>query len=203
MHARDILSRPVVTVRPETPLSEAVTRLTEHGFAALPVIDDDDHVVGMLTESDALAAASTMRTAIVQAVMATPVDVIHPGTDLATIAQRMLSQRRRSLPVVEKGVLVGIVARRDVLGALVDDDTGIESKVRALLDDYAGSRRQWTIDIAAGRVTIRGALTDPDEHRIIAALARTVEGVDHVKVVDESMTPSSTPQVWHRTGHEA
>ncbi|MFR9749637.1 HPP family protein [Nocardia sp. 004] len=39
MHARDVLSRPVVTVRPETPLRETITLLTTHGFAALPVVD--------------------------------------------------------------------------------------------------------------------------------------------------------------------
>ncbi|MFE9325003.1 HPP family protein [Nocardia sp. NPDC052278] len=46
MYARDILSRPVVTVRPEAPLNEAIERLTEHGFAALPVVDDNDRMGG-------------------------------------------------------------------------------------------------------------------------------------------------------------
>ncbi|WP_280370017.1 CBS domain-containing protein [Nocardia wallacei] len=49
MYARDVLSRPVVTVRSETLLSEAISLLAEHGFAALPVVDDTYHVVGMLS----------------------------------------------------------------------------------------------------------------------------------------------------------
>lgn len=51
MHARDILGRPVVTVRPETPLTEAIEQLTERGCAVLPVVGDRDQVVGKLSES--------------------------------------------------------------------------------------------------------------------------------------------------------
>ncbi|RDI60503.1 CBS domain-containing protein [Nocardia pseudobrasiliensis] len=145
MYARDILTRPVVTVRPETPLPEAIVLLTEHGFAALPVIDDAEHVLGMLSESDALGAGSALHTATVEAVMAVPAQVVHPGTAVATIATRMLDHHLRSLPVVEAGVLVGIVARRDLLRALAHADTDIEAKIRALLDIYAGSRPVRTV----------------------------------------------------------
>ncbi|WP_406230377.1 HPP family protein [Nocardia sp. NBC_01009] len=184
MHARDILSRPVVTVRPETPLTEAIGLLTEHGFAALPVVDERFRVIGLLSESDALAAKSAAQSAVVEAVMAVPVQVVHPGTDIATVATEMLAGRLRSMPVVEAGILVGIVSRRDLLRTLINDDATIEAKIRALLDDYAGSRKEWTIDVASGRVTIRGNRIDPTEERVITTLARTVSGVDHVKVLD-------------------
>lgn len=186
MRARDILSRPVVTVRPETPLREAVTLLTGHGFAALPVVDDQDAVIGMLSESDAMAAAAGPETATVETAMTVPVEVITPTTDTATIAARMLTARLRSMPVVEAGLLVGIVSRRDLLRALLDDDDTIEAKIRALLDDYAGSRRQWTIEVTDGDVTIRGIYADPSEEHLITALARTVEGVRHVEVIDDA-----------------
>lgn len=185
MRTRDILSRPVVTVRPETPLADAITMLTEHGFAALPVVDDQDRVIGMLSEHDALAVTGNRRTASVEAVMAVPAEVVTPATDVSVIAERMLTKHLRSLPVVESGVLVGIVARRDVLRALLHDDTALESKIRDLLDDYAGSRRRWTIAVAGNRAVIRGDFTDPGEQRIIAALARSVAGIDHVDTVQE------------------
>ncbi|MFQ6328638.1 CBS domain-containing protein [Nocardia sp. CWNU-33] len=184
MHARDILSRPVVTVRPETPLTAAIGLLTEHGFAALPVVDECFRVIGLLSESDALAAKSAVQSAVVEAVMTVPVQVVHPGTDIATVATEMLAGRLRSMPVVEAGILVGIVSRRDLLRTLINDDATIEAKIRALLDDYAGSRKDWTIDVASGRVTIRGNRIDPTEERVIITLARTVPGVDHVKVLD-------------------
>lgn len=184
MHARDILSRPVVTVQPQTPLRSAVALLTAHGFAALPVVDDDGRVIGLLSESGALAAASRMETALVEAVMTVPVEVVNPGTDTSTIASRMLFGGLRSMPVVEAGVLVGIVARRDLLRALIRDDTTVEAKIRALLDDYAGSRRQWEIDSADGEVTIQGIFADDGEQRIVATLARMVDGVHEVETID-------------------
>lgn len=186
MHARDILSRPVVTVRAETPLRDAVTLLTGHGFAALPVVDEQGKVIGMLSESDAMTAAAGPETTTVEAAMTVPVEVVTPATDTATIADRMLTARLRSMPVVEAGLLVGIVSRRDLLRALLNDDGTIEAKIRALLDDYAGSRRQWTIEVSDGGVTIRGIYADSSEEHLVAALARTVDGVRHVEVIDDA-----------------
>lgn len=186
MYARDVLSRPVVTTRPETPLREAAALLTAHGFAALPVIDEEGRVVGMLSESDALAAGAEVRDVTVRAVMSVPVEVVTPGTDVAAIASRMLSGHLRSMPVVEAGLLVGIVSRRDLLRTLLNDDAIIDAKIRALLDDYAGSRRQWSTDVADGVVTVRGIFADPREQQIVAALARTVDGVESVDVIDDA-----------------
>ncbi|WP_043730448.1 CBS domain-containing protein [Nocardia asiatica] len=186
MYARDVLSRPVVTVRPETPLREATALLTAHGFAALPVVDEQGRVIGMLAESDALGAGPGMASATVGAVMSVPVEVITPGTDTSTIASRLLAGHLRSLPVVEAGLLVGIVSRRDLLRALISDDATLEAKIRVLLDEYAGSRRQWSIDVAEGAVTIRGIFADPSEQHVIAALAGTVDGVHDVEVIDDA-----------------
>ncbi|MEU1952893.1 CBS domain-containing protein [Nocardia rhamnosiphila] len=102
MRARDILSRPVVTVHPDTPLPEAVALLTGHGFAALPVVDDEDHVVGILSESDAMSAETS--TAAVETAMTVPVEVVGPTTDAAAVAASALEHRVRSLPVVEAGL---------------------------------------------------------------------------------------------------
>ncbi|MEV6325304.1 CBS domain-containing protein [Nocardia sp. NPDC051787] len=186
MYARDVLSRPVVTVRPQTPLREATALLTAHGFAALPVVDEQGRVVGMLSESDALGVGPSLATATVEAVMSVPVEVITPGTDTAAIAARMLAGHLRSMPVVEAGLLVGIVSRRDLLRALSSDDATLEAKIRVLLDEYAGSRRQWSIEVVDGAVTIRGIFADPAEQRVIAALANTVDGVHNVEVTDDA-----------------
>lgn len=186
MYARDVLSRPVVTVRPETPLREATALLTAHGFAALPVVDEQGRVIGMLSESDALGVGPSLASATVEAVMSVPVEVITPGTDTSTIASRLLAGHLRSMPVVEAGLLVGIVSRRDLLRALISDDATLEAKIRVLLDEYAGSRRQWSIDVAEGAVTIRGIFADPSEQHVIAALADTVDGVHDVEVIDDA-----------------
>lgn len=188
MLARDILSRPVVSVRPETSLREAIALLTQCGFAALPVIDDTDRIVGVLSESDALAAVPRLDTAIVAAVMTTPVQVVSPHTDVSAIASTMLAEHLHSMPVAEAGVLVGIVARRDLLRTLIRDDATTEAKIRVLLDDYAGSRRDWRIKVVGNRASVRGRFADPLEERVIASLVRTVDGIDHVDIAADTPT---------------
>jgi CBS domain-containing protein len=191
MYARDILSHPVVKVWPVTALHEAISLFAEHGFSALPVVDESDHVVGMLSESDALAAEARPRDTAVADLMTTPAQVIEPDTAVTTIAARMLSLHLRSMPVVEAGVLVGIVARHDLLRALAHPDAAVEAEIRALLDRYAGSRRRWTITVADGHATVRGEFTDTAEQRTVSELALSVEGVDNIEVTADHTPPTN------------
>jgi CBS domain-containing protein len=180
------MSRPVVSVDPHTTVREAVTVLTEHGFGAVPVVDELGHVVGIFSESDAVRTTmSTVdgrdrRNDAVSTTMTAPVEVVTPGTAITTVAERMLAGRLRCLPVVEEGLLVGVVARRDLLRTLVRDDDVIGASVRALLDDYAGSRRRWNIEVTGGKVVISGEFADQAERSVVAALARTAPGVTGV-----------------------
>jgi CBS domain-containing protein len=82
MRARDVMSRPVVSVDTGATVLDAVTALTEHGFAAVPVVDDGDRVVGIFSESDGLRAGHR-RTAPVTEVMTHPVEVTTPDADVA------------------------------------------------------------------------------------------------------------------------
>lgn len=179
MHASDIMSRPVISVYGDTPVAEAVVLLTQHGFASLPVVNDDDQVVGIISESDALASgwASDGRTAIVEALMTTPVEVAAPDTDVAELARRILAGRLWSIPIVQHGVLVGVVSRRDLLRPMVRRDDVIESAVQALLNDYAGHRDRWRVSVRAGVASISGEFVDEAERKVVGALAGTVPGV--------------------------
>jgi CBS domain-containing protein len=176
MRARDIMSRPVISVDTRSTVRDAVTVLTEHGFAAVPVVDNSDRVVGIFSESDGLRAEPRREEPVTTA-MTTPVEVAAPDENVATIVDRMLRGRLRSLPVVEEGVLVGIVARRDLLRTMVRTDDVVCAKVRALLDQYAGSRRHWEVAVTSGHVTVSGDFADDPERSIVAALTRTVAGV--------------------------
>lgn len=190
MRARDVMSRPVVSVDTHATAREATTILTEHGFAALPVVDDTNRVVGIFSESDALRA-DPGRDVPVTAAMATPVEVVAPTTDVAVIAERMLTGRLRSLPVVEEGLLIGMISRRDLLRTLVRDDDVIKANLRRLLDDYAGSRRHWTLEVTGGAAAIRGDFADTAERDVVAALARTVSGVTTVELTATTPVPIS------------
>ncbi|MGW4394115.1 CBS domain-containing protein [Amycolatopsis nivea] len=181
MRARDIMTRPVVRVGPGTPVREAIALLTEHCVAALPVVDEGNRVVGIFTEADALAGVLTGEPVApelrVDAVMTTSVETVDLDADGSDIAARMLIDRLRSVPVVDDGELAGIVSRRDLLAPLVRRDDAIASRLRALLSDYDGHQARWDVSVVGGRVTVRGAFADEAERRLVAALARTVEGV--------------------------
>lgn len=191
MRARDVMSRPVVTVRRDTALTDAMALLTGHGFAALPVVDERERVVGILSESDAMAALESGREAgIVEVAMKTPVQVVGPTTEVPEIVKVMLDSHRRSLPVVEAGVLIGIVARRDLLRALARDEQALEARVYSLLEDYSGSHRQWDVEVVDSDVTIRGICADEAEQRVLRAIVGTIPGVGEVRVVDTAAIPS-------------
>ncbi|MDX3189729.1 CBS domain-containing protein [Streptomyces sp. MN03-5084-2B] len=189
MKARDIMTRPVVRVGPATPVREAIVLLTEHCVAALPVVGEDDAVLGVFTEADALRSGLTGAEpdVLVATKMTTPAETVRLDTDIAEIARRMLGDRRRSIPVVDdEGVLVGIVSRRDLLSPLVRQDDSTASHLNALLTDYCGHRDRWAVSVTGGMVTIRGTFTDEAERRVVTALAKTVYGVVGVELWEEA-----------------
>ncbi len=129
MKARDVMTQPVVTVLTSTTLAEAAQLLSSHGFTALPVVDDDGRLVGIVTEADLIKdrmapdprrqywrpRRSPSAAAAVEQVMTTPVESLTPGADAADAVQIMLRQHIRCLPIVDGQHLVGIVTRRDLM----------------------------------------------------------------------------------------
>src|SRR3569833_1777888 len=174
MKARDIMTRPVVRVGPGTPVREAIVLLTEHCVAALPVVGEDDAVLGVLTEADALrcgvAGKGPAAGVLVATVMTAPAETVGLDTDVAEIVRRMLGDRRRSIPVVDDdGVLAGIVSRRDMLTPLVRQDDSVASHLNALLTDYCGPSDRWAVSVTGGMVTVRGGFTDEAGRRVVTA----------------------------------
>jgi CBS domain-containing protein len=196
MLVRDVMSRPVVTVQPDTPIRAAAARLTGRGFTALPVVDGDGELVGVVTEADLLrdrvrhdarsmvdeepAPAPASR---VGQVMTTEVLTATPTTDVADLVERMQELGIRSVPVVRASEgLVGIVSRRDVLATFTRADAVIATDVRRRLESYAG-RGRWEVDVQGGRVTLRDLLSEPEEEHPASVVASGVRGVVHVRVL--------------------
>ncbi|MGV9292879.1 CBS domain-containing protein [Amycolatopsis sp. NPDC003676] len=129
MHARDIMTTPVIAVTSSAPLPEAGRLMARHGFTALPVVDTRGRLLGLLTEEDVIRAgipgdvdpdAGAMivghRTA--GSVVRTPGLGAAADLECGELARRMTEAGIRSLPVLNDGVLVGMVTFQDVLRVL-------------------------------------------------------------------------------------
>ncbi len=199
MRARDVMSRPVYSVRRDTPIERAAALLTEHGFAAAPVVSEYGHLIGIVSEADLiehrvpvdptahlrrdLPAPNGTRPRVVGEVMTREVISLPPEADLADVAETMLGDRIRSIPIVERGEVVGIVSRRDILRSVVRGDDVLGMEVQHRLDEYANGRRRWTVTVADGVVHVAGSFDDEVERQVVALLARTVPGVVEARLM--------------------
>lgn len=187
MRASDIMTRPVITVGPDDTVRDAAHLLVEHGFAGLPVVDDDERVIGVITEADVLAASSTGSSidGPVAELMSRPVEVVAPDADGNEVVRRMLDGRLRCMPVVQHGELIGVISRRDLLRPMIRSDDAIAIGFTSALISYAGYRRRWHVSVLAGAVTISGHFRDDAERQVVIAVARTVTGVVDVTLTEE------------------
>lgn len=197
MRARDIMTAPVITVRPETTVKEAAVLLADHGFTALPVLDEGNRLVGIVTEADVVRdrVPRDPRTLIhvdrldavpvtttVREVMTAPVTTMEPGTDVALLGKALLDSGFRSVPIVEGSVVVGIVTRRDIVRAIARDDVTIAADVRHRLEIYGGDRR-WHVDVHDGVVSIADEFDDETDRHVATVLAEAVPGVTRATAV--------------------
>lgn len=196
MLVRDVMTSPVFTVGPDTPIKTAVVELTSRGFTAMPVVDDG-RLVGVITEADlvrdrvrhgssssspAVEPPAARQPMTVGAVMTCDVQTSTPLTDVADLVAMMIDRRIRSVPVVSGDRLVGIVSRRDVLAVFARADVAIAAAVRGALQTSGGPER-WTVEVNRGVVQIGDRLDDATERSSARALASDVPGVLDVEFV--------------------
>jgi len=145
MNAREIMSRRVITVTPETTIEEAIRLMLDHRISGLPVVEADGALAGIVTEGDLLrrfetgtdkrhsgwvslllgpgrlAAEYTRSHAHkVGEVMTTEVASVSPETPLAEVVELMEDRHIKRVPVTDGGKLVGIVSRANLVAALAN-----------------------------------------------------------------------------------
>lgn len=201
---RDVMTTPVVAVRPRTPFKEIVDVLVAHRITGVPVVDADDHVVGMVTQTDLLAKEaygtpphrlldlvadivvdrdpSWRLKAIGQTaadVMTPRVLTVAPDDDLRRAARLMMEAHVTRLPVVEDGRLVGIVARTDALRLFHRDDAAIAADVRAVLANPTLTPEDHTVtaSVDEGVVHLTGTVPFPPDVTVLEAVIGRLPGV--------------------------
>lgn len=162
----------VVTTHADAPVREATRVLLEHRVAALPVVDDDGRLVGIVSELDLLRdrLVSDPRSHVwppvsqgpppprtVADVMTREVYALTEADDAATFADLMAESGVKSVPVVRGERVVGVVGRRDLLRRLARDDADVRADVEALLAAEAAVVGQWTVAVDDGQVRLSGA----------------------------------------------
>ncbi|HAX76168.1 MAG TPA: poly(A) polymerase, partial [Cyanobacteria bacterium UBA11372] len=120
--ARELMSSPVRTIRPETTIGEAQRVLLRYGHSGLSVVNAKDELVGVISRRDIdIALHHGFAHAPVKGYMTTNLKTITPDTPLTEIESIMVTYDIGRLPVLENNQLVGIVTRTDVLRQLHQD----------------------------------------------------------------------------------
>jgi CBS domain-containing protein len=226
MIVSDVMTRKVLSVSPDETVEHAVNLMLRYGISGLFVVDAKGTLVGVVTEGDLLrrdelgterhrpwwlrVLVSPGKQALdftrthgrkVSDIMTPEVICVAIDTPLETVVETMEKQRIKRVAVTEKGHMVGVVARSDLLRALLtherekqppqaqDDDRTIRTHILADLESAAWAPlTTLNVTVASGVVDIWGTITNPDERRAICVMAENVPGVkgvhDHLVFVE-------------------
>jgi CBS domain-containing protein len=192
------MTRQIVVIGPDATVKEAIQRLNKYAITSMPVVDEAGHLVGVVSEADLLRGEvfddapahpqipgslpeSAQRT--VGELMTTRVLSVNEGVEAIDIARMMLETGVKSIPVVRKRTVVGIVSRSDIIHALATNDERIRDEAQTLLVD--ADIQGWAVAVNDGEVV----LTGPDgshDGRIAEILTRTVTGVTAVRLITKA-----------------
>lgn len=120
-------SQKVVVTHPQDSIADVVHILKEHNIGALPVVDDNGRLVGIISERDIvrhLTETAQILSVLVEAIMTKAVITAVPQDDLPSVAHTMTERKFRHMPVVEDDQLVGIVSIGDIIKAQRDQFRG-------------------------------------------------------------------------------
>lgn len=116
------MSSPVVTLRDQQPLAEAVVQLHDRGVSQAPVLDAGGQLVGLLLLKDTAAADTDARKATVHQWMRSPVTSAAPDIDLHQVAAALVATDLPGLPLIDAGgALAGFIARGDLMRAMATE----------------------------------------------------------------------------------
>ena len=118
MKLRDVMTNPVIRIRPEETVAVAARTLARYNIGSLPVCGGDGRLCGVVTDRDlvirCLAAGRTPEATSVREVMTSHVVSVSGDMDTAEAASVMGRQQIRRVPVVENGRLCGLVSLGDL-----------------------------------------------------------------------------------------
>jgi len=201
MKVEELMSRPVITVTPDTAIKRAAQLLVELGISALPVVGAKGELVGIVSEADLLpmetradpltqatplkpTAGSSPKT--VEEVMTRDVLTVETTGEVSQAARIMLEAGIKRVPVMRGRELVGILSRRDLVRVIARRDEDIELEMTRRFDEVGVAISGGKVSVAGGVATVEMDVRGPGR-RLAESVALTVPGVLEVRFV----TPSS------------
>ncbi|MFD7019946.1 CBS domain-containing protein [Streptomyces sp. NPDC059928] len=217
----DLMTRQVVRARRDTPFKDVVKLLADNDVTAVPVVDDLDRPMGVVSEADLLRKCADQadpsgRTPIphleawerakvegarAEELMSAPAVCARPDWTVVEAARLMEVHNVKRLPVVdETDTLRGIVSRGDLLRIFLRRDDAIRDEItRDMLERTLGlALSEVTAEVRAGQVTLSGSVEYKSLIPIIERLCQSVDGVVSVsahityRTDDARRSPTST-----------
>ena len=120
----DYMSKHLVSVTPETDVTQAIKKMLDHKVTSIPVVDAHAKLVGIFSEKDGMkvvveSAYNQSMSGKVGEFMTSAPQVVDAEESLVDVAAKFQDAHIRSFPVFQNGELVGMISRVDVLRALV------------------------------------------------------------------------------------
>lgn len=201
---RDVMTRAVVAAHEAAPFKEIVAALARNRVGAVPVIDDDRKVVGIVSETDLMAhvaagdrpaphrhgkASATSRKAhatTADALMTAPAVTVRAHATIVEAARVAGRAGVRHLPVVDaNGILIGIISRGDLLRVFLRDDDDIRNEIAQYVSHMGLDRAAVGVDVTEGVVTLTGEI---ERALQVVKLVNHVRGVSGVVEVENQLT---------------
>ncbi|KOV49922.1 inosine-5'-monophosphate dehydrogenase [Streptomyces sp. AS58] len=224
MHHRtigELMTRDVVRARRDTPFKEIARLLADNDVTALPVVDDMDRPVGVVSEADLLRKSADQADpsgripvpnleawerakaegSRAEELMSAPAVCARPDWSVVEAARLMETQRVKRLPVVDDtDRLLGVVSRGDLLRIFLRRDDAIRDEITqdVLWRTMGLAPSQVTIDVRKGQVVLGGSVEFRSLIPVIERLCRSVDGVvsvtEHIEYTtdDDQSPPTGT-----------
>jgi CBS-domain-containing membrane protein len=207
MTAKDIMTSPVFSVSPDTPLQRVAWLLTEYHISGVPVVDRKDQLRGVVSEADLLPKEAGLsaffkptflipgfsneaRVQIRKFQGRTAGELMTPdpitaneNTPVKELASTMIEHNINRIPIVRSGRLVGIVSRNDVLKVFKRSDETLENVVQdRIREDLWIDLDKLQIAVQDGVVRISGSVAVRSEIGLIESYVREIDGVISIDV---------------------
>ncbi|PWK65209.1 BON domain-containing protein [Streptomyces sp. CG 926] len=205
----DVMTHTAIAIGREAGYKEIIELMHEWKVSAVPVLEGEGRVVGVVSEADLLPKeefrreephlpdqleeASKAAGVLAEDLMSAPAVTVHPNATIAEAARIMARKRVKRLPVVnDLGMLEGVVSRKDLLKVFLRPDEELEEEIRQAVVSELAPGLSLTFSVQDGVVTLRGPLRDRALIPLLARAIRAVEGVVDVRMALDGAVAANT-----------